>query len=94
MAVRRLLEELFPTAEFSVELVGDNAAANMIANGQASIRKVRHLTLQQLYIRELTQGGFLVVRYKPSGELSADMLTKVLGEQKLSTLLTQVGFVA
>ena len=91
MAVANFLEEFYVLAGRQVlvkkRMTGDNHAANLIANCQAPIRKVRHLTLQQLYVRELTKNGELLVEYEKSVYLAADFLTKVLGEQKLRTLL-------
>ena len=61
-----------------LEMFGDNVAANMIANTQASVRRVRHLDLAALYVRELTDTGRVTVNYVKTTANPADMLTKVL----------------
>ena len=81
------VEEVFPFARVVRLMYGDNDAANLLANGQASLRRMRHLCLAQLYVRSCTESGRLVVRSRRSNELAADMATKVLAEQKLATLL-------
>ena len=45
------------------------------------------MSLAQLYVRTLTSEGELVIHDRRSKVLGADVLTKVLGEQKLVTLL-------
>lgn len=92
VGMKNFLEAIFGTGtksnlRFSLTLWGDNRACNFIASCQASVRKVRHLTLSQLYVRELTQNGILKVVYVPTGENGGDVLTKVLGESMLSPLL-------
>jgi len=67
---------------------GDNMAANLIANCQASVRKVRHIDLASLFVRTVTENGLLKVEHVDSAENLADILTKVLGEQRVRSLLT------
>ena len=90
MGVANFLHEvLFCTNQAVVPLpllYGDNESANSIAKGHASIRKVRHLLLPSLYLRQLTRDGRVEVRYKPTSENCADILTKILGEQRVRVL--------
>lgn len=72
---------------FKLKMRGDNVAANLISSRQASLRKVRHLCLADLYIRSIHQQEDVLFEYVPSGCNSSDALTKVLGEQKTQTLL-------
>jgi hypothetical protein len=72
---------------FKCQLAGDNAASVQVGSCQAPVRALRHLTLQQLFVRELTADGVIELIQRPGAEMGADALTKVLGEQKLSTLL-------
>ena len=71
---------------------GDNRASNMLARNSCSMRNMRHLTLAQSSVRQLTKDGLLQVYDKSTTELGADALTKILGEQKLQTLLPGIGF--
>lgn len=72
--------------KFRMVLRGDNQAANLISARQASLRKVRHLCLADLYIRQIFEDEDIVAEYVQSSQNSSDALTKVLGEQKLSAL--------
>ena len=66
---------------------GDNNGANLIASGAASVRCVRHLCLQRLFCRWVTREGLLNIREKRSADMTADMMTKVLAECTIETLL-------
>ena len=70
---------------------GDNSAANLIAQGSASLRAVRHLCLQRLYCRWVCRENLLLVREKRTNLMTADLLTKVLTEQQLEALLVLLG---
>ena len=72
----------------SSELSGDNAAANLIAGCATGTRSVRHLSLQQFFIRGLSLSGKVVFKLIPSNDNPSDMLTKVLSEELLMKLLS------
>ena len=75
----------------TLSLFGDNKAANLIGSSQASVRKVRHLTLSDLFIRDLSRSGRVTIDYVKSALNGADTQTKILGEQKLLGLLPILG---
>ena len=75
-----VLEEVLGATVFGA-LYGDNEAANLLANGQTGVRKVRHLDLAQLYVQEVTADGKLRVHKVHTAENPANQLTKVLGRQ-------------
>ena len=70
-----------------IHMQGDNVAANLIAEKTAGLRKVRHLTLADLYVRECTETGRIVISHVPGTENTADLLTKILKEEQLLKLL-------
>lgn len=78
---------------FQLSMTGDNQAANLISSRQCSLRKVRHLCLGDLYVRQLCGEEQMIVRFTPTAEMSADCLTKVLPEPKLEPLLSRIGLV-
>ena len=65
---------------------GDNQAANRVGAAQASVRHLRHLSLPQIWIRELSQAGRLRIYDKRSNQNCADMLTKTLAQQTVDRL--------
>ena len=76
-----------------IDVNGDNAAANLLARRDGDLRKVRHISLADLYIRETTQNGRVRVSDCSSDANRADMLTKVLSRQRLASKLQLVGLV-
>lgn len=81
---------------FSCALYGDNNSCNLIAQQRTGVRKVRHLALSHLYVREVVQSGDLTVNRVPTDTNAANLLTKVLSgtqlkrEMRLSSLVDPV----
>ena len=73
------------------KMFGDNEAANSIGGNVANLRKVRHLSLSQLWLRTASTEGRVNIDFVPSAENISDMLTKVLGRQTLEPLLKLYG---
>ena len=83
------LRELFPFSIFpTADMYGDCAAANSIGQCLASLRRVRHLSLAQLWIRQATASGRVKITYINTKLNTADLLTKVLNKDVLKTLLS------
>ena len=74
-------------------LHGDNQAANRISAAQAGARNMRHLGLPDLWIRNLTRSSQLKIADKRSALNTADLLTKVLPQDKVNFLLPLAGLV-
>ena len=51
------------------------------------MRAVRHLCLQKLFCRQLTQEGKLAIHEKRSEKMTADLLTKVVPSFVMERLL-------
>ena len=64
--MRNLLIELGFVFEAKTNLVvyGDSQATNLFANGQCNLRKVKHLQLNELYIRRGCEQEGIKVRYE------------------------------
>ena len=85
------LSDVFPGVTFVRQLRGDNVAANLLGSAQASLRRVRHLSLAHLYVRELTASGEVPIAYVSTLLNRGDVFTKVLGRQKLEPHLPRLG---
>lgn len=75
---------------FVMKLWGDNQAANLIASRQSSVRRVRHLCLSYLFVRDLFTKESILMEYVPSGVNTADALTKLLERVKLERILPKM----
>ena len=93
--MENLLREVlqFLTFVIRVELVGDNHASLFIAEGEAGLRKVRHLELADLYCRVLAARDRWSVSTIGTAFNGADLGTKVLGAPELRRLRELVGIV-
>ncbi len=74
-----------------VELVGDNNASLFITEGEANLRKVRHLDLADLYCRILANREHWKVTREPSTTNAADLGTKVQASPALRRLMSLCG---
>ena len=93
LGTQNVASELFPQMSvLTPYLWGDNVSANLIASCSAGLRAVRHLDLANLWIRQKVSSGNLFVRWIPSRENCADILTKVLGIQLAAPLLALMGY--
>ena len=87
------ISEIFGLVCEGIEVVNDNEPAVMIANGQGDLRKVRHLTINKLYVAEKVREGSVIVRHEPGQSLVADLLTKVCPASRIEELMEGMGIV-
>lgn len=67
---------------FRWRLLGDNAATTLISKSEASVRRVRHLALSDLYCREVIHSEKVEVGWVESSKNGSDCLTKILHHLK------------
>lgn len=65
--------------KFKLKIRGDNNATTLISDSRAGVRKVRHLDLGALFVREQIAKGSIEVSWIGTDLNSSDCLTKVLG---------------
>ena len=93
IGLTNLLKEIFQGATIETpSLYGDNRASNLLSSNQASLRNHRHLQLPQIWIRQQARNGLIKVFDISTNENSSDMLTKVLPHDKLTYLLSLIGY--
>jgi hypothetical protein len=90
LGLNNLMIEIFRAKTVPV-MYGDNEAANLMANNQASLRKIRHIDLAQAFIRDATESSRLKVEYCATLENPANLLTKVLGEKEMLDGIAMMG---
>ena len=90
-----VIEELFGILDQASSvstpvLFQDNESACACAQG-GSMRRLRHLTLHQLYVRFACKDGRIRIRPKRTTVMTADILTKVMADVVVSRLLELCG---
>ena len=82
-----------PPLKIVKKAYGDNSAANLMSRHQCSLRKVRHVALSDLYIREVTENGDITVHDIESSRNRGDSLTKIMNAQRLQPCLSHLNLV-
>ena len=93
VGLANLLQQIFREEDCDIHLLGDNQATISMVGGQSNVRKVRHLSLADLYLRELVRSDSRVTARWIEGEANvSDMLTKVLKGALFEQHLANFGF--
>ncbi|CAK1556168.1 unnamed protein product [Leptosia nina] len=75
------LEEALSTAEAEymalLTLYNDNMAANKLANNSMTGKRSKHISIKD-FIRECFQREDIILKYKPTYDMEADIMTKGL----------------
>lgn len=83
--------ELQVNVKMPIELYCDNKASLQIAANPMYHERTKHIEIDCHFIREQIQEGLIRTTYISSQEQPADILTKALGHQQHSTLLSKLG---
>ena len=63
---------------FPIKLFVDNQSALLMANSDGMLRRVKHLEIQDMYVRTLRRHGLVVLEFVPGSDNVADILTKAM----------------
>jgi hypothetical protein len=90
-----LLSEIgFPQiVKIPVTIHGDNLSAMNLVKNPVYHARSKHIDIKVHFIRELYQNQQIELKYVPSSELCADVLTKILNKQRHQELITKLGIV-
>ena len=69
----------------------DNQGAIAIAKNPVSHSRTKHIDIKYHYVREAVQSGIVNLKYCPTEEMIADILTKPLTKGKFTLLRTKMG---
>ena len=61
-----------------MHIMEDNQACIMIADNPVSQRKTRHMDIRFHFIRDYINDGTVTVKYCPTREMLADIMTKIM----------------
>jgi hypothetical protein len=72
-------------------LLVENQSAIQAACNPEHHRRMKHLNLRFFWLRDMVNSGIIAVRYIPTTDMAADLLTKVLACVKVTAALPQLG---
>ena len=83
---RQLLQELTIT-QLTIELGVDNKCSMyLLEQGTGSFKRAKHIKVRYFWVKDLIDEGEVNLRYIPSEELVADLLTKAVTGAKFKYL--------
>jgi hypothetical protein len=85
----QVLQAFYPGVKSVIGFV-DSEPARRIASGDATLRKVRHLTVRSHFTREMALSGRLDLRWISAKENVSDILTKAMTNRSLFESLRDV----
>ena len=91
--VRTLLSELSQLSSGPTTLFIDNQSAMALAKNAAFHDRSKHIAVRHHFIREKLEDGDIDVHYVPTGDQTADVLTKALGREKHEKFIRGFGMV-
>lgn len=77
--IRKLLDELGIECAGPIPIFEDNQSCIVIAEEPREYKRMKHINIKYHFIREVIANGEIELRYKPTDEQIADMMTKALG---------------
>jgi len=75
----------------SVVIFNDNQAAQSLSVNPIISSKSKHIDIKQHFIREAIQEGNIILSYRRSEDMEADMFTKALSGPKLLNFRSRIG---
>jgi hypothetical protein len=92
--MRALLGELgFPISGPSLLLL-DNQSAIQVGKNPEHHGRMKHLDLRFYWLRDVVMAGQIALRYVPTADMAADLLTKGLARIKVAAAWPQLGLTA
>jgi hypothetical protein len=92
--MRSFLGELGYSFDTPSLLLVDNQSAIQVARNPEHHRRMKHLDLRYFWLRDMINSGVIAVRYIPTADMAADLLTKALARVKVAAALRQLGLTA
>jgi hypothetical protein len=92
--MRSFLGELGYSFDAPSPLLVDNQSAIQVARNPEHHGRMKHLDLRFFWLRDIVNAGVIAVRYIPTADMAADLLTKALARVKVAAALPQLGLTA
>lgn len=85
-----LLKSMGIEARKPLTIYQDNQSTIIMAMQGANFKRTKHLMCKESYVKEQITNGELTLRYLPTNDMPADMLTKPLSQLKLRRCMNQL----
>jgi hypothetical protein len=92
--MRSFLSKLGYSFDAPLLLLVDNQSAIQVARNPEHHGRMKHLDLRFFWLRDMVNSGVIAVRYIPTADMAADLLTKALARVKVAAALPQLGLTA
>jgi len=89
--MRLLTSELCGSPMEEVTIFEDNQSAIQITKNPQFHGRIKHIEIQYYFIREPVSKGVVQLKYRPTNDMIADMLTIGLSKEQLAKLLHLAG---
>ena len=91
--MRRLVSELGNPPGEPTTILEDNQSSIAMARNPQFHGRAKHIDIKHHFVREQVSSGMIELKYCPTGEMVADILTKGLPQQQFSALREMAGMV-
>jgi hypothetical protein len=92
--MRSFLGKLSYSFDTPLLLLVDNQSAIQVTRNPEHHGRMKHLDLRFFWLRNMVNPGVIAVRYIPTADMAADLLTTVLAHIKVTSALPQLGLTA
>lgn len=89
--VRRLVDDLGEQLALPIVVNEDNQSCIALVAADRISRKSKHIDTKYCFVKDLASAGIISIRYCPTEQMEADLLTKPLGAVKLQQLREAIG---
>jgi hypothetical protein len=93
VCLRRLLTDFNEQITGPTVIFEDNQSCIKLLQNERSSHRTKHIATKYHFVRDLFKSGEIEVKYCPSETMTADMLTKPLGAEKLRQFTRDIGLV-
>lgn len=92
--LKQLSDEICPTLVKTTNVYCDNQSSIKLAKTDAFKPRTKHIDIRYHHIRDKISEGVIAVKYLPTEEMTADILTKALTSEKFEHCRNKMGFIS
>jgi hypothetical protein len=92
--LQRLMVEFMEKQEAPLVIYQDNQGTIAMAKNPVQHARTKHIDIRHHYVREQVHQGAVELKYLPTKEMIADVLTKALPKPQFNILSKEIGMIA